>query len=133
MFSSFEQKLEKLTPLFSEVLVVAEPAGKPEFKNDWRGAFAHFIGKKQSHPTFTVKIRFKGYRGSSTVPFGLDAMIQLVFEEFRYAVNTGLPNPVRKLYSEPILSDEAASITNAILRKTFEAVKKQAEAHATTK
>ena len=60
-------------------------------------------------------------------------MIQLVFEEFRYAVNTGLPNPVRKLYSEPILSDEAASITNAILRKTFEAVKKQAEAHATTK
>jgi Fic/DOC family len=133
LFSSFEQKLGKLTPLFSEVFVVAEPAGKPEFKNDWRGAFAHFIGKRQSHPTFTVKIRFKGYRGSSAVPFGLDAMIQLVFEEFRYAVNTGSQNPVRKLYSEPILSDEAESITNAILRRTFEAVKKQAAAHTTTK
>lgn len=133
LFSSFEQKLGKLTPLFAEVLLVADPAGRPEFKNDWRRAFAHLVEKKQSHPAFTVRILFKGYRGSSTVPFGLDAMIQLMFEEFRYAVNIGSQNPVRKLYSEPILSDETESITSAVLRRTFEAVKKQAAAHATTK
>jgi hypothetical protein len=132
MFSSFEQKVGKLAPLFSEIVVVAEPAGRPEFKNDWRRAFVHFIEKKQLHPTFTVRIRLNGYRGSSTIPFGLDAMIQLQFEEFRYTV-PGFPSPVRKLYSEPILSDEAEGITNAILRRTFEAVKKQAATHATKK
>jgi Fic family protein len=133
LFSSFEQKIGKLVPLFSEVIVMVEPAGRPEFKGDWRAAFAHFIEKKQSHPTFTVRIRLKGYRGSAATPFELDAAIQLQFEEFRYSVRPGFPNTVSKLYSEPLLSDEAEQITNAILRKTFEDVKKQAAAHARKK
>jgi Fic family protein len=124
LFSTFEQRMKKLSPLFSETLITVQPPGKPEFKTDWRRAFGHLVEKKQTHSVFLIRVGLKGYKGE--MPFGIDVTLQLQFEEFRYVINLGLPNPTRKLYSEPILSDEADQIVNAALRKTFDAVKVKA-------
>jgi Fic family protein len=133
LFSTFEEKMRKLSPLFSETLITVEPPGRPEFRGDWRRSFDHFIEKKQTHPTFLIRVRLNGYKGAAELPFGIDATLQLQFEEFRYAINSGLPNPTRKLYSEPILSDEADQIATAALRRTFDAIKLKAAGQARKK
>jgi hypothetical protein len=117
--------------MFSETLITVQPPGKPEFKADWRRAFGHLVEKKQTHSGFLIRVGLKGYKGE--MPFGIDVTLQLQFEEFRYVVNLGLPNPRRKLYSEPILSDEADQMVNAVLRKTFDAVKVKAGEQARKK
>jgi Fic family protein len=130
-FSTFEQKMKKLSPLFSETLITVQPPGKPEFKTDWRRAFGHLVEKKQTHSVFLIRVGLKGYKGE--MPFGIDVTLQLQFEEFHYVINLGLLNPTRKLYSEPILSDEADQMVNAVLRKTFDAVKVKAGEQARKK
>jgi Fic family protein len=122
LFSKFEDKISKLSPLFSETLVEASPARTTELKRNWRGVFADFIAMKISSATFMIRIDLKGCK-SADVPFNVQAVLQLQFEEFRYSVNPGFPQPTTKLYSQPILSDEADEITGRILRKTFEAIK----------
>jgi Fic family protein len=121
LFSSFEQKMKKLSPLFSEALITVHPPGKPDFKNNWRSAFNHLLEKQQTFPVFRIRVGLNGYKGET--PFSVEATLQLHFEEFRYAINLGLRNPIQKLYSEPILSDEADQIVNAVLRKTFDDIK----------
>jgi hypothetical protein len=121
LFSSFEQKMKKLSPLFSESVITVQPPGKPEFKNDWRSAFKHLLEKQQSAPAFRIRVGLNGFKGET--PFNVEATLNLHFEEFRYAINLGLGNPIQKLYSEPILSDEADQIVNAALRKTFADIK----------
>jgi Fic family protein len=131
LFSTFEQKMKKLSPLFSETLITVQPPGKPEFKTDWRRAFGHLVEKKQTHSVFLIRVGLKGYKGE--MPFNTDGTLQLQFEEFGYVINLGLLNPTRKLYSEPILSDEADQMVNAVLRKTFDAVKVKAGEQARKK
>jgi Fic family protein len=123
LFSTFEEKMRKLSPLFSETVITVAPSGKAEFQADWRRAFDHFAEKQATHPAFQIRVGLNGYKGAAEQPFGIDTVLQLQFEEFRYAINPGSPNPTRKLYSEAILSDEADQIVNAILRRTFDAVK----------
>ena len=130
-FSTFEQKMKKLSPLFSETLITVQPPGKPEFKTDWRRAFGHLVEKKQMHPTFLIRVDLKGYKDE--MPFGTHVALQLQFEEFHYVINFGVLNPTRKLYSEPILPDEADQMVNAVLRKIFDAVKIKAGEQAPRK
>lgn len=133
LFSSFEEKMRKLSPLFSETAITVAPPGKPDFKADWRRAFDHFAGRTPTHSTFQIRVGLKGYKGTAEAPFGIDATLQLQFEEFRYVISSAFQNPIQKLYSEPVLSDEADQIVNATLRKTFDAVKTKAAKQARKK
>ena len=123
LFSRFEEKILKLSPLFAETNIHVAPAPK-QLKDNWRMAFEHFATRNTNHPSFIIRIQLRGYK-SADVPFNIDAALQLHFEEFRYAVNAGSPRAVSKLYSEPILSDEADQITSQILRTVFEKIKSQ--------
>ena len=123
LFSRFEEKILKLSPLFAETNIHVTPAPK-QFQDNWRMAFEHFATRNTNQPSFVIRIQLRGYK-SADVPFNIDAALQLHFEEFRYAVNTGSPRAVSKLYSEPILSDEADQITSQILRTVFEKIKSQ--------
>ena len=125
LFSSFEEKIRKLSPLFSETVVTVNPTGRPEYRTDWRRAFQHFVEKKAQNSSFQIRIWLKGYKGAAEVPFGVDSTLQINFEEFRYTIIAGPGNLTTKLYSEPILSDEAESIVNVSLRRTFEGIKKK--------
>ena len=127
LFSRFEDKISKLSPLFAETLVEVGPATQDNQQN-WRRAFSAFVTQKMDHGSFFINIHLRGYKSSADVPFNVTAGIQLQFEEFRYAVNPSLPEPTKKLYSQPILSDEADEITNRILRATFDAIKAKSPA-----
>src|SRR5262249_12436073 len=105
LFSRFEEKILKLSPLFAETNIHVAPAPK-QFRDNWRMAFQHFATRNTNQPNFKVRIQLGGFK-SADVPFNIDAVLQLHFEEFRYAVNPGGPRLITKLYSEPILSDEA--------------------------
>jgi cell filamentation protein, protein adenylyltransferase len=126
LFSTFEEKIRKLSPLFSETVVTVNPTGRPEYRNDWRRAFQHFVEKTPHHHAFQIQIGLKGYKGAAELPFGVDSILHIQFDEFRYSINAGFGNLTTKLYSEPILSDEADSMVNVILRRTFDAIKKKA-------
>jgi Fic family protein len=123
LFSTFEEKMRKLSPLFSETVITVAPAGKPDFKADWRRAFDHFAAKTTGQPMFQVRVGLRGYKGAAEAPFGINTVLQLQFEEFRYAITSEFQKPITKLYSEPVLSDEADQIVNSVLRKTFDAIK----------
>ena len=133
LFSTFEEKIRKLSPLFSETVITVSPPGRPDFKTDWRRAFDHFAEKTPTNPTFQIRVGLNGYKGTAELPFGINAILTLQFEEFRYAINLGSSEPTRKLYSEPILSDEADQIVNSVLRRTFDAIKLQAARQARKK
>jgi fido (protein-threonine AMPylation protein) len=127
LFSRFEDKISKLSPLFAETKVQVSPATSQNLTN-WRGAFADFVAQRNEQPAFSININLRGYKSAADIPFNVAASIQLQFEEFRYSVNPSLPEPIRKLYSQPILSDEADEITNAILRATFDEIKARSPA-----
>src|SRR5207249_4238666 len=95
-------------------------------RTDWPRAFQHFVEKTPHHSGFQIQIGLKGYKGAAELPFGVDSILQIHFEEFRYSISAGFGNLTTKLYSEPILSDQADSIVNIILRRTFDAIKNKA-------
>jgi hypothetical protein len=127
LFSTFEEKIGKLSPLFSETVVTVSPSGKSEYRNDWRRAFQHFVERTPHNTAFQIQIGLKGYKGAAEMPFAVDSLLQIQFDEFRYSIIAGPGDVTTRLYSEPILSDQAESIVNVSLRRTFDAIKKKAE------
>jgi Fic family protein len=126
LFSTFEEKIGKLSPLFSETVVTVNPHGRAEYRNDWRRAFQHFVERTPQHSAFQIQIGLKGYKGAAEMPFAVDSVLQIHFDEFRYSISAGPGNLTTRLYSDPILSDQAESIVNVSLRRTFDAIKKKA-------
>lgn len=71
-----------------------------------------------------VHHHFRGYRGKAPDPFAIDVEVRISFGDFRYSVDVGGQNQVRKLYSEPLLKDEAENIATKALAQTFAQIKK---------
>jgi len=118
-------KMHALETLFAEVEVTAKPSNASN-QQDLFGRFESLFEPKTLGHTYALKFQFRGYRGASKSPFDIQKSVALNFNQFNYALTIDDSMVFEKLYSEPVLSDEAASIAYRCLRETFEQIKKQA-------
>jgi prophage maintenance system killer protein len=118
-------KMQALTPLFVEVNITAKPS-KSSSQQDVFGSFESLFDPKVRDHTYTLNFQFRGYRGAAKKPFDLQKSLSLKFNQFNYALTIDARTVFEKLYSQPVLSDEATCIADQFLRETFEQVKKRA-------
>lgn len=120
LFTKFEDKIRKLTPLFADVSLIAKPHRHDQ--HDWSSAFAS-VATQGSVTKFQITAQLQGYRGRSASPFNLEAELRLSLQDFEYRVIAIGREVAKKLYSEPILSDEADQIASDVLKHLFNEIK----------
>ena len=68
----------------------------------------------------------RGYKGKAKTPFNVEFSFRIRFEQFRYSFQSDGVTAITKLYSEPVLSDEADAFSTALLKYAFSEIKKMA-------
>jgi hypothetical protein len=126
LFEKFEEKLSKLSPLFSETKLAAAPLPPQTNEKNWRFALERFVSQNPGHQ-FQIIVDFRGYRGRAKSPFSFRTDIRLVLSDFDYKILHASRVLAKKLYSEPILSDEADILSAELLKALFEQVKQQSQ------
>jgi hypothetical protein len=122
LFSKFETKMRTLSPLFSQVYFAADGTGSTE----WRQAIESLLNNTPAN-TIGLSVVFRGYTGRAPEPFTLNAQLRILLEEFRYRVIFNNEVWVTKLYPDPILSDEAETLTSQALGTLFDSIKLKAK------
>ena len=128
LITRFETKLSQLTPLFAEykVTVTSVVGNNAISGTEWRTTLPETFMTKGLRQT-NLGFGFQGYKAQAPTPFTIDVTLTLSFEDFQCIVKSE-PSvaEIKKLYSEPILSDEIEGFTTEVLKKVFENLKKQA-------
>ena len=131
LVSAVDAKLKKLGPLFVTHKVIFQPAMGMDERGSLTKALDAILQGIMPQEQFThvmplnVQHQFGGYRGQGAGPFGFAVSLHVEFEEFQYFVRTDSREMPKKLYSEPILTDEAETIATKMLADAFEHVKRQ--------
>jgi Fic family protein len=115
-------KLGKLDELFTDHKVSVLPNGG----SDAIFALMRIVSNPQVNRDLQIHHHFHGYRGKASAPFDIDVTIWITFGEFQYSIGVGNQNHIRRLYSEPLLRDEAIEIAQKTLTETFAEIKKLA-------
>lgn len=129
-------KIKKLEPLFATHWVSCFPGSNLSPGSSPAAVFEGFLRGINSDEKlarvmpFHVEHHFGGYRGQSAEPFGVQAVLRILFEDFQYSLEYGQSETVRKLYSEPILAAEAEAIATQMLADAFDEVKKRGAKHS---
>ena len=130
LFESFEKKMLLLSKLFA----TAKWNFQPQQPNsiDWRTAFEAGVEKLGIRHQLSLTVELGGYHGESKTPFNYHCALSIVVQEFEYevvvATSQGQKQVLKKLYSEPILTDEAERITSEFLKSVFDDIKTKAAA-----
>lgn len=122
LFELLDSKLQKLEPLFSNHELVALPATSKDYGSTWQ-AFENNLNWTEPFEEFTIKHQFVGFKGLARDPFNISISLAIRFETFQYWIEIQGGLVVKKLYSEPILADEAEKISTQSLSTAFEMVK----------
>jgi hypothetical protein len=122
LIESLGTKLGKLDALFTEHKVTVRPGPG----NDPFTTMERILQRPQLNQDFRIDHHFHGYRGKASRPFNIDVIIRVTFGEFQYSIEVGHQNHIRRLYSEPLLRDEAIEIAQKTLTETFAEIKKLA-------
>ena len=129
LFERFEKKMALVSPLFATTVWQTKPKGKES--GEWRGLFQEKLKATKPGDLLSLAVSFGGYNGQAKATFGVNGTLRLQLGEFDYDVLMttfrGDSYITKKLYSEPILSDEAEQITAQILRTIFDDIKRQAQ------
>ena len=125
MLSRLLDKIRVFEPLFAKLTVAIDPSG-PEAGNDVLQVFDYCLSKGvHTHHWFMIHFEFDGYKGDGTNPFSVRTEVSLNMHELEYIWRIGGLPIIQKLYSEPILSDEADQFVEQVQRHVFELIKKQ--------
>jgi fido (protein-threonine AMPylation protein) len=126
LISKFEARMVQLAPLFAEKHLELSPrfspdhiawqVALPEAFNDPRGAGAE---------AYNIIFRLRGYKGKAPRPFDIAVALVVNLQDFQCLIQSQGVVDLRKLYSEPILSDEADAFTTEMLKQAFSQVKQQ--------
>lgn len=120
LMAIFNAKLKKLDPLFSRHSIFWTPSEEMSIEE----LFKYIISSPHLYKQLGIQHSFSGFRGKASDPlFRVDINLEIQFEEFRYKILVGEQLISKKLYSEPILSDEAETISVKALSDAFERVK----------
>ncbi len=123
LIEKINAKLQKLTPLFSDHSITVHPEFR-ETGNDPLMTFEKMIPRIERNPQYVLRYQFRGYKGQAPDPFAIEAHCQIDFGDFRYQIVGAGKLLVKKLYTEPIMSDEADTIATTILTNAFDQIKK---------
>ncbi len=123
LFSKLESKMKQLAPLFDEYILLWQPSSAKW--SSLQENLLHYL-RNPDLKNFLLICKFEGYKGRAKTPFVHHVNLTLQFEDYRYRVES-VGVRVEKLYSQPILSDEAENITNQVLKQTFESIRQLAE------
>ena len=128
LFESFEKKMLLLSKLFATAKWNFQPQ-HPNSK-DWRTAFEAGVEKLGIGHPLNLAVELGGYHGESKNPFNYQCTLSIVVQEFEYEVIVGTAQGqkqvLKKLYSEPIPTDEAERITSGFLKSVFDEIKTKA-------
>ena len=119
------EKMKVFDDLFVRTSVTAEPIimAKPA---DVIAAFEEQLPKGfRSQRQFLIRFDYAGYRGEANAPFNLKASVSVDFGDFEYTWKTPSKLMLRKLYSEPVMSDEIASFVESVQKEFFESIRKR--------
>lgn len=129
LFERFENKMSQVSPLFATTVWTAQ-SSLPKKAVEWSAHLQELLKLVKPGNRFARIVTFGGYNGPAVAPFVESVELRMVFEEFAYDVVRVFKgrrgNVVKKLYSEPILSDEADEIASQLLKLIFEDIKTQA-------
>lgn len=121
LISKTESKLNQLQPLFSENATTFSP-----WPGEWRTLMPERFSTQPNHSDYTWNFAMQGYKGRATTPFTVNFSFSVHFEQFSYSFRTSGVTEIKKLYSEPILSDEADAFSTALLKYAFNQIRNQA-------
>jgi hypothetical protein len=116
-------KLSKFTPLFKAHEVRIQP---PELNASGSPATAlERMIQRPSQTPFVVTDYFHRYLGKAPDPFDIEVATTISFGENRYTISFARQQHVNRLYTEPVLPDEAESLANKALAHAFAEIKKK--------
>jgi hypothetical protein len=127
LITTLTAKMRVFDPLFVKSGIHVDPSS-PTGTNEPIEVFEYQLSQDyKNHNHFLVGFNLEGFRGEADQPFHLSKQLHLNFAEYEYTVHIDNRAVFHKLYSEPILSDEATQIVERMLREVFEAIKNQSK------
>ncbi len=148
LFARFEEKMTRLSPLFSEIQIETGPPvslGKsvPEsfehsiliqfaqaehiLKTQGRAASGQVLQSAlvQIGIRFLITIRLRGYKSKECGLFDVETGLRLVFREFDYDIFHVQQKLTTRLYGDKLPDDEIERISNEVVANAFAQVKKR--------
>jgi Fic family protein len=126
LISKFETKMAQLGPLFAEKHLELSPRVS-EDHIAWQVAFPEALNNARlvNAEAYNFIFRFSGYKGQAPRPFDIAVALIVRLQDFQCLIQSQGVVELSKLYSEPILSDEADAFTTEMLKQAFSQVKQQ--------
>ncbi|MFM2167976.1 MAG: hypothetical protein RIS79_2347 [Verrucomicrobiota bacterium] len=117
------EKVRQLEPLFTSSSVEVHPTFSGTAKE--AGAVLNELSYRlESNSDMVLTFRFLGYKGQAPDPFNVDTHLRLFFDAFRYHISVKNTEVLKRLYTEPLLTDEAEKLATEILAGVFLHIKK---------
>jgi hypothetical protein len=121
------KKMHSFDPLFLSSKTVADPHGSGG-DNDPLGSFEKQLAQGFKNPKhFGVIFHFQGYRGEAKTQFGVQTTLQMNFDTSDYKISVANKTLVRKLYTEPLLSDERDRVIQHMLESVLNEIKQKSK------
>lgn len=119
-----EEKMKIFDDLFVRSKIVVTPSA-PKSSSDPEQAFEQLLSKGiTANQTYKISLKYEGYRGEASSPFGVGTEVQLRFDKFDYQWSIRNRIIIRRLYSETVLKEEADAFVDAVQKTVFEAIKR---------
>ena len=122
LLETLDSKMMKLEPLFLSYAVLGLP-GTSQSYGGTSQAFENNLHWTEPFDQFLAQYEFKGFKGKASDPFDVNLTCSFYFQEFQYLIQHEGQNVLKKLYSEPITSDEIELISTRLLATVFEKIK----------
>lgn len=139
-----ELATESLSPLFQKILSKVLPFAQlfdgaytecnppaPSGKDDVLTGLEHFANHaRKNAQSYQVVFHWIAYKGHARTPFNISASVNVVFQDYEYSVEIALPGKggkklTKKLYSEPLLSNEITEYSSSFQAGIFDEIKRQ--------
>lgn len=117
------EKMRIFDELFVKSVVSCDPRASAS-PNDVLGGFEDNLRDGFRNSQFTIQFVFHGYRGEASAPFNVETKIEFKFSDFEYFVNLRGQPLLRKLYSNPIFSDESGELIEKVQKEVFAKIRK---------
>jgi Fic family protein len=135
---------ESLSPLLQKILSKVKPFAQlfdssyesckpsaPSGSDDSLAGLDYFAKKaKNNAKSYQVVFHWIGYKGHAQTPFNITASVNIVFENYEYSIKIASPGQggkklTKKLYSEPLLSNEITEYASTFQEGIFNEIKRQ--------
>lgn len=123
LISRLIDKMRVFDDLFVRSSVSAEPRGESDPTAVLTTFEEHLAKGFQIYQQFTIRFHYEGYRGEADAPFNVKASLSLALGDFEYKWTARSKLLTRKLYSEPVMSDEIDRIVEALQKEVLKTIR----------